>query len=79
MGFIPFRLVRHPAYSADLALWLGAALGTLNALLLVSWPLYALAVAVQASLEETVLAQEFGDAYLRYTERVGRFVPRPVA
>jgi protein-S-isoprenylcysteine O-methyltransferase Ste14 len=36
-------------------------------------------VAVQASLEETVLAQEFGDAYLRYTERVGRFVPRPVA
>jgi len=25
---VPFRLVRHPVYSGDLTLWLGAALGT---------------------------------------------------
>src|SRR6185503_3635585 len=30
----PYRFLRHPAYSGDLALWLGAALGTVNVLLL---------------------------------------------
>ena len=72
----PFRFVRHPAYSGDLALWLGSALATLNVLLLVLWPLYVLGATTQSRVEDGLLAAKFGDEYRRYAARVGRFVPR---
>ncbi|HSV05362.1 MAG TPA: methyltransferase [Candidatus Binatus sp.] len=71
----PFRLVRHPVYSGDLALWLGATLGTLNVLLLVLWPLYLAGLSAEASAEEELLAAKFGQAYRDYMARVARFVP----
>jgi protein-S-isoprenylcysteine O-methyltransferase Ste14 len=71
----PFRRVRHPVYSGDLALWLGATLGTLNVLLLVLWPLYLAGLSAEASAEEELLAAKFGQAYRDYMARVARFVP----
>ena len=71
----PFRLVRHPVYSGDLALWLGATLGTLNVLLLVLWPPYLAGLSAEASAEEELLAAKFGQAYRDYMARVARFVP----
>jgi len=71
----PFRLVRHPVYSGDLALWLGATLGTLNVLLLVLWPLYLAGLSAEASAEEELLAAKFGQAYRDYMARVARFFP----
>jgi len=71
----PFRLVRHPVYSGDLALWLGATLGTLNVLLLVLWPLYLVGLSAEASAEEELLQAKFGQAYRDYMARVARFVP----
>ena len=71
----PFRLVRHPAYSGDLALWLGSALATLNILLLVLWPLYLLGASIQSRVEDGLLESKFGQEYRRYATRVGRFVP----
>jgi protein-S-isoprenylcysteine O-methyltransferase Ste14 len=73
----PFRLVRHPAYSGDLALWLGSALATLNLALLVLWPLYLAGATAQARIEDGLLEAEFGDAYRRYAARVWPFLPRP--
>lgn len=73
----PFRLVRHPAYSGDLALWLGCALGTLDVILLALWPLYLLGAAAEARVEERLLASKFGAAHADYSERVGRFLPWP--
>jgi protein-S-isoprenylcysteine O-methyltransferase Ste14 len=72
----PFRFVRHPAYSGDLALWLGSALATLNVLLLLLWPLYVLGARRQSHVEDELLETTFGDEYRRYAARVGRFVPR---
>jgi protein-S-isoprenylcysteine O-methyltransferase Ste14 len=72
----PFRFVRHPAYSGDLALWLGSALATLNVLLVVLWPLYVLGATLQSRVEDELLASKFGNDYRRYAARVGRFVPR---
>ena len=72
----PFRFVRHPAYSGDLALWLGSALATANLLLLLLWPLYVVGATVQSHAEDELLASKFGDEYRRYAARVGRFVPR---
>jgi len=72
----PFRFVRHPAYSGDLALWLGSALATLNVLLVVLWPLYVLGATLQSRVEDELLASKFGNDYRHYAARVGRFVPR---
>jgi protein-S-isoprenylcysteine O-methyltransferase Ste14 len=72
----PFRFVRHPAYSGDLALWLGSALATVNVLLVVLWPLYVAGATMQARVEDELLASKFGDEYRRYASRVSRFVPR---
>ena len=71
----PFRFVRHPTYSGNLALWLGAALATLNVALLVLWPLYLLGLSAEAGAEEGLLEEKFGQAYRDYTAHVGRFIP----
>ena len=72
----PFRFVRHPAHSGDLALWLGSALATLNVSLLVLWPLHLFGASVQSHVEDRLLESRFGDEHRRYATRVGRFVPR---
>jgi protein-S-isoprenylcysteine O-methyltransferase Ste14 len=72
----PYRFLRHPAYSGDLALWLGCALGTMNALLLALWPLYLLGARLEAIMEEGILEAHFGAAYRDYAARTGRLVPR---
>ena len=72
----PFRFLRHPAYSGDLALWLGSALATLNLLLLVLWPLYVFGATLQSRVEDGLLESQFGEQYRRYAAHVGRFVPR---
>ncbi len=59
-----------------LALWLGAALGTLNWLLLVLWPLFALAIIRELPAEERMLRAKFGPAYEAYEARTGRLLPR---
>jgi protein-S-isoprenylcysteine O-methyltransferase Ste14 len=72
----PFRLVRHPLYSGALALWLGAALGTLNWLLLALWPLLVAAVFRELPAEEGMLRTKFGATYNAYAARTGRFIPK---
>jgi protein-S-isoprenylcysteine O-methyltransferase Ste14 len=72
----PFRLVRHPIYSAVAALWLGAALGTLNWLLLAPWPMILTGVTRQSRAEEGMLRAKFGDTYNTYAAPKGRLVPK---
>lgn len=72
----PYRLVRHPAYSGDLALWLGAALATMNAVLVGLWPIYLLGARAEAIAEDGLLEAHFGPAYRAWAARTGRLVPR---
>ena len=72
----PYALLRHPDYSAILALWLGAALGTLNRGLLLLFPLAVLGFWMEARLEEQLLESKFGESYRMYARRRGRFIPR---
>lgn len=72
----PFRLVRNPGYSAILALWLGAALGTLNWLLLALWPLLVIVLFTVTREEERLLHAKFGRTYEAYASQRGRFVPK---
>jgi len=71
----PYRWVRHPVYSGAFALWLGAALGTLNWILLLLWPLAVAAIVKDLPAEEAMLREKFGAAYDAYAERTGRLVP----
>jgi protein-S-isoprenylcysteine O-methyltransferase Ste14 len=72
----PFRVVRHPIYSAVVALWLGAALGALNWILLVLWPMIVVVVTKSARAEEEMLRRKFGDSYDAYAANKGRLFPR---
>ena len=72
----PFRFVRHPIYSAGLALLLGAALGTLNWLLLVFWFVAVAGSPMAVRMEEGLLQSKFGPAYEAYAQQTGRFIPR---
>jgi protein-S-isoprenylcysteine O-methyltransferase Ste14 len=72
----PFRRVRHPIYSSVVALWLGAALSTLNWLLLLLWPLITAGVLRQARVEERMLREKFGAHYDSYAVTTGRLLPR---
>jgi len=72
-----FALVRHPLYLSILLLWAGAAIA------LLSWPMAACTVvlapmfAARSRLEERILVDHFGDAYLRYADRVPMLLPSP--
>lgn len=71
----PFRFVRHPIYSAVAALWIAAALGALNWVLLVTSPVILVALLTGAEAEERMLREKFGDAYDAYAAGRGRVIP----
>ena len=71
-----FRLVRHPIYTAALMLYLGCILMTLS---LASAALWLLIIAFYIYLcryEEDILAEEFGDDYLKYKKKTGMLFPK---
>lgn len=72
----PYSFVRHPLYSAAIALWLGAALGTLNWLLLALFPLFVfIMIKVPVRQEEAMMHEKFGAEYRKYTEMTPRIIP----
>jgi protein-S-isoprenylcysteine O-methyltransferase Ste14 len=73
----PFALVRNPLYVGNILLWLGF---TLSARLLWLAPVAVMLLLFEyhaiVRWEETLLAMRLGDAYLDYTTRVPRWIPR---
>lgn len=71
----PYSIVRHPIYSGFLLAILGTALvqGELRSLL--ALPMAALGWGLKLRLEESFMAQQFGNAYLDYKRRVKALVP----
>jgi protein-S-isoprenylcysteine O-methyltransferase Ste14 len=72
----PYRFVRHPVYAGYLALLLGSGVASLNAWVLLLWPVSLLGIFVQAASEEQLLGERFGQDYARYVRRTGRLAPR---
>jgi protein-S-isoprenylcysteine O-methyltransferase Ste14 len=72
----PYRFIRHPVYAGYLALLLGAGVASLNAAVLLLWPVSLLGILIQGASEEQLLGAKFGREYERYAGRVGRLVPR---
>jgi protein-S-isoprenylcysteine O-methyltransferase Ste14 len=75
----PYRLVRHPIYTAYLILWVaGAVIAARPWLLLTAvwmgWLHYVVASQEERSFAGTALAQD----YRRYQDRTGMFFPNPL-
>jgi protein-S-isoprenylcysteine O-methyltransferase Ste14 len=72
----PYRWVRHPFYLAFAIAVISIALVTANAYLAVVGSAAFLVIAARTSIEEQKLIERFGDEYLDYIRRTGRFLPR---
>lgn len=71
----PYRLVRHPSYSASLLTFSGMCLALANSLTFVSLLVPLLAFAYRIGVEEAALVEALGDDYRRYMRRTKRLVP----
>jgi protein-S-isoprenylcysteine O-methyltransferase Ste14 len=73
----PYRWIRHPMYSAFYLLHIAVFFLTANWFIGVTW-LAGLTIIIflRVKREEKMLLDRFGDQYVSYMERTGRFVPR---
>jgi len=73
----PYRWVRHPAYAGLLIALAaaGIAMGDLLALMVINIPAY-FAVSFRIGIEEHLLFQQFGSAYLDYCKTTPKLLPR---
>lgn len=72
-----YRYVRNPMYLSVSTVLLGEALLARSLALLGYWAIFFTFVNLFVMLyEEPTLRRQFGDSYVRYTERVGRWLPR---
>ena len=73
----PYRWVRHPLYATGIALFLSIGLMAANWFIILFVVIATVLMRlVVVPLEERELLHKFGDEYLRYIERTGRFLPR---
>lgn len=71
----PYRYVRHPSYLGYFLMFIGFFLMWSNVLSLI--PLAAIPEYYRVTIrEEEMLVKRFGDRYLQYRQKAGRFLPR---
>lgn len=72
-----YRYVRNPMYLSVSSIVLGEALLARSRPLIVYWMIFLVAANLFVILyEEPALRRQFGESYVRYQERVGRWLPR---
>jgi protein-S-isoprenylcysteine O-methyltransferase Ste14 len=71
-----YSRVRHPMYTVFISFTLAVALISSNWLLIISAILIATGLYWISHSEERMLQEEFGDEYVDYKKRTGRFLPR---
>ena len=71
----PYRWVRHPFYDSAALSVVGCFLVVSNWFLLLTGGVVLILLVVRTRTEEEKLLARFGDAYRRYMERTGRFLP----
>jgi protein-S-isoprenylcysteine O-methyltransferase Ste14 len=74
----PYRVVRHPIYTAYVLNYFGGGLLASSLVLtLAPGPLYLLFIALRIHEEEAAMIDRFGTAYQDYMARTTRFLPSP--
>jgi protein-S-isoprenylcysteine O-methyltransferase Ste14 len=73
----PYRLIRHPIYTAFLGILGSTLLISANWLIGLAWlGMTVLEVASRIRFEETLMLEYFGDQYRLYMKKTGRLLPR---
>ena len=73
----PYRFIRHPAYMGYLLIAVGIAVGYSSLSGLAVIPILLLpAVIYRLSVEDTFLAEHFGDEFRAYAKNTARLIPR---
>ncbi len=72
----PYHWIRHPLYSSAGLVVVGISLISANWFFFVSGVVIVSLLMVRTRTEEKNLVARFGDSYLSYIDRTGRFLPR---
>ena len=72
----PYKLVRHPMYSAYTFWFLSWFLVSTNILFAISWVLWLVYLFIRIPQEEQMMLEQFGDPYREYMSKTGRLFPR---
>ena len=72
----PYRWIRHPLYTIGLILWFSLALITNLWPILVSIALFIPIINKRTQTEEANLIAKFGQDYIDYQQRIGKYLPR---
>jgi len=76
----PYRLIRHPIYTAYVLSYFGGGLLASSLVLtFVPAPLYILFIALRLAEEEAAMIGQFGPSYQDYMDKTGSFLPRLTA
>jgi protein-S-isoprenylcysteine O-methyltransferase Ste14 len=73
----PYRRVRHPMYTAFILLWLAYLLLSANWFIgFTGIMAFVWTTVIRTPKEEQMMADRFGEEYLAYKQRTGRYFPR---
>ncbi len=73
----PYHWVRHPMYTGFILLWIGFFFISANWFIaLTGISGFALTILVRTPKEEQMMIEHFGEEYLVYMKRTGRYLPR---
>lgn len=71
-----FKYVRHPLYLASILTYLGLVISTLSLLSLALFVGIFIFYNYLASYEEKLLEEKFGEEYIKYKQKTGKWLPR---
>jgi protein-S-isoprenylcysteine O-methyltransferase Ste14 len=72
----PYKYVRHPIYSGEILALIGTFFATGRLNIFIFFTVFTFGVYMRSRIEDSVMANEFGDKYLEYKEKVGGIIPR---
>lgn len=73
----PYKWVRHPMYTAFILIWTGFLLHSANWFIGMTGILcFLMTIWVRTPLEEKMMIEKFGQKYVDYMNRTGRFLPK---
>ncbi len=71
-----FKYVRHPLYLASIIIYAGLTVATASLLSLVVWVVIVVFHNHIASYEEKLLEEKFGEEYIIYKKKTGKWIPK---
>jgi len=71
-----FKYVRHPLYLGGILIYLGMVISTLSLLFLVVFVGIHIFYNYIATYEEKLMEEKFGEEYIKYKQRTGKWLPR---